>query len=774
MLKVLTPVFGIVCLAGLGLGWLVWSSLPTYRGEIRLASLAAAVTVAFDPHAIPTIEAGSRLDAYRALGYLHASERLFQMELTRRKMAGKLAEVFGELAWAMDLRQRTLGFHRVAQEIVSRLPKAHRILCEAYAEGVNAYLRDAKLPPLEEVLLGFRPEPWRCQDTMLVVLSMFQELDEIGDQERMLTVMAQGLPKEVAAFLTPDEDPLDTPLLGQSCGRRPIREVPVTAIAQLLKGPVTADVIDSTPTAASNQWAIASPKGAVLANDMHLALGVPNLWYRARLCYAGITLDGITLPGVPGLIAGSNGHIAWGFTNAMADVRDLVVLDIDPFDPGRYRTPDGWEPFQTRIETIAVKGKPPRKLTVSLTRWGPVVDYHWRQRQVAVHWTALDHGAVDLTLLELDRVQTVPEALALFNRAGMPVQNAMAADAHGHIGWTLSGRLPRRYGFDGSISLSWADGRRGWQGYYPPAALPRIIDPPSGFLATANHRILGCNLLPIGYNFASSDRIYRIYQQLQSNPGLDPNQSFALQLDTDAGFYRFYLELALTLLRGDPSPLAGRIRLALERWNGRADTESLGLPILDRWQTRLKQVVLNPLLAPCLQLDPKFRYRWLKSEVPLRQLLALRHPDTLPDRRFADWTAFLRAHLFQTVEDLERTYRKPIDQLSWGEVNRADITHPLARELPRLGIWLNLPADPLAGCSECVRVARPNYGASMRLVAAVNGRSGGGLLQMPGGQSGHFLSPHYADQHAYWVAGRPLSLAPGRSVSRLRLLPKSG
>ncbi len=767
----LIAVFGTLCLAGLGLGWVVWSSLPTYRGEIRLACLNAPVTVTFDPYAIPTIEASSRLDAYRALGYLHASERLFQMELTRRKMAGRLAEVFGEIALASDFRQRTLGFHRVAPVIAARLPEAHRILCEAYADGVNAYLSRIILPPPEALLLGYRPQPWRCSDTILIVLSMFQELDEIGDQEEMLTVMAQALPQEVTAFLTPDEDPLDTPLLGKSCGHRPIRPVPVTAIAQLLKDTSAADAIDTRPTAASNQWAIASPKGAVFANDMHLPLGVPNLWYRARLRYAGITLDGITLPGAPGLIAGSNGHLAWGFTNAMADVRDLVVLETDPADPGRYRTPQGWEAFQTHTEAVAVKGKPLRHITVYLTRWGPVVYRAWSQRPMAVHWTALDPAAVDLTLLELDRVQTVPEALELFNRAGMPVQNAMAADADGHIGWTLSGRLPRRNGFDGGISLSWADGRRGWQGYYRPSELPRIIDPPQGFLATANHHTVGCDQsLQIGYNFASSYRIQRIHQELRRNPSLNPEQSFALQLDTDAGFYRFYRDLALTSLGGDGSPLAGRIRLALENWNGRADTASTGLPLLDRWRAGLKRAVLNPLLAPCLKLDPKFRYRWLKSEVPLRQLLALRHPYTLPDRRFSDWNASLRAHLLQTAEALEQTYRKPIDTLTWGEVNRADITHPLARGLPWLATWLNLPADPLAGCFECVRAVRPDYGASMRLVAVV-ARPGAGMLHMPGGQSGHPLSPHYADQHPYWVAGQPLSLAPGSPVSRLRLVP---
>ncbi|GAB6066748.1 penicillin acylase family protein [Methylothermus subterraneus] len=761
----ISAILGMACVAGLA--WLVGSSLPQYRGEIRLPALEAPVTVAFDRLALPTIDAQNRQDALRALGFLHAQERLLQMELTRRKMAGTLAEVFGEAAFASDLSQRTLGFSRLAQDIAARLPEAQRSACEAYAQGVNAYL-DFNLP-LFARLLGMNFEPWRCRDTMLVVLSMFQELDEAGDRERMLTVMAQALPEEVVAFLTPDQDPLDLPLLGQKCSRRPIRPVPVAAIAELLSRSSAAAAVEVTPAWGSNQWAIASPQGALVANDMHLALTVPNLWYRARLRYPGVTLDGITLPGVPGIVAGSNGHIAWGFTNAMADVRDFVVLETDPADPKRYRTPEGWENLTLRIETVAVKGQGARQISVSLSRWGPVVAYDEQRRPLALHWSALDPSAVDLALLELDRARTVQEALAIFNRAGMPVQNALVGDAQGHIGWTLSGRLPRRDGLDGTLSLSWADGK-GWRGYYTPYELPRRIDPPTGVLATANHRTLGCDRIPIGHHFALSFRIHRIDQQLAANPNPDPYASLALQLDTDARFYRFYQKLAARVLQNETSPLAGRIRAALTAWNGRADPQSQGIALLDRWRLELAQKVFGPLLAKCLELDPNFRYLWLKSEVPLRQLLRLRHPATLPDRRFPDWQSFLRASLLETAKALEETYRKPIDRLTWGEVNRAQIRHPLAHGRAWLGRWLNLPEDPLAGCAECVRVARPSHGASMRLTA-VAGRPGAGLLQMPGGQSGHPLSPHYADQHAFWLTGKPLPLAPGRALSTLRLRP---
>ncbi len=747
----------------------MWTLLPIYQGKIRLAGLEQGVSVFFDRFAIPTIKAHSRQDALRALGFLHAQERWLQMELTRRKMAGELAEVFGEPLVASDLRQRTLGFYLTAAQIASSLPPPQSALCQAYAQGVNAYF--TALPPALR-WLGLAVKPWSCRDTLLVILSMFQELDEVGDKERMLTVMAQVLPEEVVAFLTPDQDPLDLPLLGKPCSRRPPRPVPVAAIAKLLKDSKaqTTQVVEVPSPWGSNQWAIASPEGALLANDMHLPLAAPALWYRVRLSYAGITLDGITLPGVPGVIAGSNGHIAWGFTNAMADVRDFIVLETDPARPGHYLTPTGSKPFSSRIETIAIKGQGEKQFTVLTTHWGPVVDHDWQHRPLALRWSALDPVAVDLTLLELDKAHTVTEALDVFNRAGMPVQNALVTDAAGHIGWTLSGRLPHRLGLDGTLSLSWADGK-GWQGYYSPRELPRVIDPKQGFLATANHRTLGCDQILLGHNFAASFRIYRIYEQLKSNPSADPKHNLTLQLDTDASFYRFYQDLALTALEDQASPLAERIRKALARWDGKAEASSLGIALLNRWHADLSRKVLGPLVAKCSNLDPNFRYAWLKSEVPLRELLKLRHPHTLPDKRFSSWDAFLRASLFDTARALERSYLIPIDQLSWGEVNQAQIAHPLSAKLPEwIGSWLNFPASPLAGCPECVRVMRQSYGASMRLVALA-GHPGAGFHHLPGGQSGHPLSRHYADQYPYWATGEPLPLKPTHPVSRLRLVP---
>jgi len=231
---VLTVLFVATLSTGMTVVTLLLLSLPQEQGEITLAGLGTKVTIDFDAHGVPTISANNRSDAYRALGWLHASRRLFQMDLNRRRMAGTLSAILGPATVSMDVTQRRLGLSRVAGQIVDRLPPEQRARCSAYAQGVNAWLSRLSVLPPEFLALGYRPAPWSCQDTLLVILSMFQVLDEIGDQERMLTVMYHTLPEELVDFLTPDTDPLDTLLLGKPCGHRPTVPTPVKAIRALM------------------------------------------------------------------------------------------------------------------------------------------------------------------------------------------------------------------------------------------------------------------------------------------------------------------------------------------------------------------------------------------------------------------------------------------------------------------------------------------------------------------------------------------------------------
>ncbi|MCA1853897.1 MAG: penicillin acylase family protein, partial [Beggiatoa sp.] len=393
-----------------------------------LAGLRAEVRVRFDDIGVPTIEAGSREDAFLALGYITAGERLFQMDLLRRKVGGRLAEVFGAPALDNDRQQRVLGLGGVAEAVLARLPEAERAVLSAYAAGVNAAIDGGTVLPFEFLLAGYRPEPWTPADSLRAILGMAQLLTYTEGSERMLSIMQAALPAEVVAFLTPDTDRYTEPFLGGVGSRRPETGIPAKALAALRVAPPgngSAGLVRADPVPiGSNSWALAGRRThdgrALIANDMHLPLAVPVIWYRAILRYAGHRLTGLTLPGIPGMVAGSNGRVAWGFTNVNADVLDLVRLDLDPEDPNRYRTPAGWQAFSTASERITVKGGAEVVVEVKRTIWGPVLERPLLGAPVALRWTALEPEGTNVALIDMDRARDVEDAARVMNRAGGP------------------------------------------------------------------------------------------------------------------------------------------------------------------------------------------------------------------------------------------------------------------------------------------------------------------------------------------------------------------
>lgn len=763
-------------------------ALPKLDGRAQLAGLGNRVTVDFDGLGIPTVNADNREDAMRSLGLLHAGDRLFQMDLMRRNTRGRLSEIFGAKALPHDREQRFFGFQQIAEQVYAQLPDEQKRVLTAYAAGVNARLQSGQALPPEFRLLGYTPEPWEPTDSLLVALGMFQTLNTTEAEDRSLSVMTQVLPPKVTAFLTPDTDAYATPLTGGSQSRRPEQPIPAEDIARLIDavGPLSAAargaVREEAVSVGSNNWAVNASKSAdnraILADDMHLPLNVPNIWYRARLRYASADLNGVTLPGLPLLIAGSNGHVAWGYTNVDADVLDLVKLETDPTDPIRYRVGDQWQALGTRAETIAVKDAPADIITVSTSQWGPVSPDPLLGSPVAVHWIVNEPGAVNLGLLEMDGATTLEEAMAVLNRAGSPVQNAVLADERGRIGWTYMGNFPRRIGMDGSIATSWADGQRGWRGFIPPDELPRVIDPPSGVIATANNRTLGKDYpYAIGYNFSHGYRAHRATRWLREKDKLSEADLFALQLDSVAGVYDFYRDLALefageTAAHADPD--LADIRAALLAWDGRMDAGSKGIALLSAWRNDLAAEVFAPLVAPCVAADPRFSYEWREQETPLRAILGARLPATLPDRRAGDWPSFLTRSLRTSAAKLRAEQGiGHLADLAWEAVNPIRVGHPFGKLAAPLAAVLDMPSKGLSGCNRfCLRVVHHDHGAGERMVVSPN-HPEDGILHMPGGQSGHPLSPHYRDQHAAWATGTPLPFLPGKPAHRLELLPAS-
>ena len=803
----LAALLGLLLLVGAAAGFWGWrtlsASLPIDRGSLVLPGLAAPVTVVRDALGVPAIEGQSRLDVGLATGFVHAQERFFQMDLQRRRAAGELAELVGPAALPLDRAARIHRLRERARRVLAAAATDERALLAAYTDGVNAGLQALRSRPFEYLLLGGAPAPWRAEDSILVVLSMFMELqDEQGDEDRRRGLIIEHLPSPLADFLLALGSDWDTPLEGPRLGPPPIPGPEVLDLRPGIEGtrgaaalgpartsddPPEADPApDADLIAGSNAWVLAGTHtasgAALLASDMHLGLSLPNIWFRAVLRWGEGTregptrLVGVTLPGVPSLVAGSNGRIAWGFSNAEIDATDLVILDPDPADPSRYLTPLGARRYETRVERIGIKGALDDRLEVRETLWGPVVGTGTDGRPLALRWVAHEVEGVNLSLMHMEQAQTLAQALEAAQGSGIPAQNCVIADGTGAIGWTIAGRIPRRVGLDGRIPVSWSDGSRGWRGWLTPDEVPRIVNPPSGRIVTANNRLLGGEALrTLGEQaYDQGARARQISDALMELESATPNAMLHLQLDDRALFLARWRRLALDLLGPqsiDGSPPRQEFRGLLEQtWTGRASPDSVAYRLVRAFREETAGLTLAPLLAPVLALDPKLPLPYGRTmEGPLWQLVTER-PAHLLDPQFGSWEDLLLKAVDRTVSRLSAGSDR-LAGLTWGQFNRLAMGHPLARALPWLAPWLDMEASPLPGDAHMPRVQAPSFGASERLVVAP-GREDEGLFHMPGGQSGHPLSPAYRAGHDAWAEGRATPLLPGPAVRTLRLVPE--
>jgi len=520
--------------------------------------------------------------------------------------------------------------------------------------------------------------------------------------------------------------------------------------------------------------------GALLADDMHLGLRVPNTWYRAALSWtdeggAARRLDGVTLPGVPAVVAGSNGRVAWGFTNSYADVQDLVVLEPAPGRPDAYLAPGGPRALERHAEVLRVRGGADEPLDVLDSAWGPVVDADHEGRRRALLWTARLPGAVDLGLLALERAATLDEALDAAARSGIPPQNFLCADAAGRIGWTIAGRLPRRVGFDGRLPASFADGARRWEGLRPPEETPRLADPPGGRLWTANARVADGEALALlgDGGYALGARAGQIEERLRAREAFSERDLLAIQLDDRALFLRRWQGLLLrqlTLEAMTADPRLVEVRKAVKDWGGHAAVGSVGYRLVRAWRLAVLERLLSPLLEGPRRLEPRLQAARLDRAEGLAWRLLVERPAHLLAPAAGSWDRLLLAALDDVLAALPEGGRRDLAARTWGERNTAAIRHPLSGALPGLARLLDMPAEPLAGDDHMPRVQGPDFGPSERLVVSP-GREAEGILHLPGGQSGHPRSPFYRAGHAAWARGEPAPFLPGPAAHTLVLAP---
>jgi penicillin amidase len=798
ILKYLGVALALLVIATLALGYgLLRASLPQLDGEARAAGLTGAVRITRDELGIPTIEATDRTDLAYATGFLHAQDRFFEMDLSRRLAAGELAELFGgPLALELDRKTRPFGFRQVARAVIAQASPAERSVLEAYTRGVNAGLASLAGRPWEYWALRAPPRPWLPEDTVLVVHSMWWDLQANGLKREILRqeVNARlggpecgGHWKCALSFFYPSGTSWDAPVT-EPAGAGAVASAPIP-------GPEVLDVRaaalpvqalrETVPEAAagSNNWAVAgrltANGAALIANDMHLGQRVPPVWYRARLRLtaagpAALDLNGVTLPGAPLLVAGSNGHIAWGFTNSYGIWFGLTRIPCTAVGARELTTPAGAMPLEVREESIAVRGRPAVPLEVRSAGPGVLLRVDEAQQSCWFGaWLAQQPAATNLGLMKLEGARSVAEALTLAPQIGIPHQNMVVADSEGHIGWTICGRIPEDTGAMRAREVSaWTSA----------ADQPRIVDPPSGRIWTANTRVasdprqlelIGGELAPLGAQYDLGARAGQIRDDLLALAApVTPGAMLRIQLDDSAVFLTRWRELLLRVLDAPAAPGDARraeFRRLVAAWNARASADSVGYRLVRAYHDRTQQAVWA-MIAAALRLPadegsgPPAQF-----EEPLWRLLAAQ-PMHMLSSSYADWGQFLRAQVDATLAALEKSCPE-LARCTWGTHEVVKIRHPLSRALPWLASFLDMPSLELPGDHDMPRVQAGAFGASERF-AVSPGHESEGYLHLPGGESGHPLSPYYRAGFSAWAQGVPLPFLPGRPRHTLTLTPR--
>jgi len=798
----------LIAVAALVAWLLLAGSRPQLDGKVALRGLLAPVTITRDARGTPTIVARNRTDAAYALGFLHGQERFFQMDLLRRNAAGELSELVGKAALKLDEKHRRHRFRALAETELMQSPASEHVLMDAYTRGVNAGLNSLDVRPWEYLLLRTTPQKWRDEDTLLVIDAMFLDLNQQGENTRELDFarLRAALPRPLADFLLAPDPQWKAPLRGGATQAVPmpgadvfdLRTVPVNHrdTTQGVAAILATARLDSG--VGSNGFAVAGAltgTGALLANDPHLGLRVPDIWYRARMRWPDpiapsqmLDLNGVTLPGTPAMAIGSNGHIAWGFTNSEGDWMDWVRVVRDPKDPLRYKTANGWAEIVRHDEVIRVRGEPDHHFAVEDTIWGPIAAKDVDGTPLALAWIAQRPRALNLNLVKLENARSVQDALGWAPLIGIPPQNLVVVDSRGNIGWSIAGSaLPLRTGFDPLLPSDWTKPDTGWTGFASPAQDPHILNPADNRIWTANQRLVDGDALTLlgdgGYDQGA--RAQQIRDDLLAREHFVSGDTLDIQLDNRALFLSRWQKLLLDVIATcDSGSSQGHVPagmgasctqlLALkpyvQHWQARAASDSVGYRIVRKFHDRVRQDVLAPFAA--LAKTKSDEFKWPSAEVGEYAVwtMVTRRPAWLLDPHYKDWNALLLHGADQVADELAKE-PGPLAKKTWGEFNTARIHHPLAVALPAwLAKFIDMPPDPLPGDRDMPRVLHPDFGASMRLDVSP-GDEAHGILEMPSGEAGNPLTPYFGAGHEDWVRGRPTPLLPGPAKYQMALVP---
>jgi penicillin amidase len=782
----------------------VRNSLPQIDGSLTIAGLSAPVTIQRDNHGVPHIRAASVDDLVIAQGFVTAQDRLWQMETLRRHASGTLAEILGSDLVKHDHTQRILQIGAAADRALAALPPDQLHWLEFYARGVNAsIIAQRSHLPVEFRLLGFAPAPWTPRDSLLVGLTMFQDLTNSFPVKMGREVIAAKLPPDLVDDLYPvgswrDHPPVQ-PTVDLTTPVDEIEEIPLDESQSKLHRPREPALVSSQHIqsllavdallaprcegcrAGSNNWAVSGARTAtgkpLLANDMHLNLSVPGLWYEADLKAPSPTGDfhvaGLSLPGTPFIIVGHNDHLAWSFTNLGADVQDLTIEHLRGSGPvAEFQATDGsWQPVVHRQETIHVKHGRNITLDIPATRHGtlitPIISglYPGEKRDISLSWTIYDPANVTFPFFAIDSATNGNSLCAAFSLFGGPAQNVIYADDQGHIGYHAVGRIPVRgdLAHPSPLSLVPTDvsiAANAWAGYIPFDQLPQVVDPPDGILATANSRVVPDTFpYPITLDWSAPYRNERIWKLLAAKTNLTPADMLGVQTDVYSDLdhvlaQRLAYAIDHASHSGNRQPRLAQAADLLRHWSGSVDANAAAPAIVDAARTELWQLLLEPRLGSAAKL-----YRWGEKSFAEEQLIMHAPARWLPSN-YANWDDLLA----DAVDKGLTTDHAPSDLSTWryGIAHPVDIEHPLLASSPLLGWLLGLPVgtgpQPQSGDGSTIKQVSRTFGPSERFTADLSDLDRS-TLNIVLGQSGNPASPWFMDQFQAWYTGKTFSLS---------------
>jgi penicillin amidase len=755
--------------------------LPKQKGKIELPELGAPVRVRRDRWGVPHVEAESLEDLWFAQGFCHGQDRLWQMDFYRRALSGRISEFAGEEGLPVDRLMRTLGMRRTALREEAALDPELRARLERFCAGVNAAAAGAKAPPFEMRLLGLEFEPWRPADILGLGKLLAFGLSTNWEKELLRSDLARELGPEPAARLDPTY-PAGNPVVDQTAWSGD-----GLALAEQIDA-VRRRIGFAAEASGSNNWAVTGAHSAtgapLIAGDPHLPPSMPGIWYQVGLTVGGRFVRGASLPGMPGVYMGQNNDVCWTFTNVMADVQDLFVERIED---GRYLFEGEWRPLEVVREEIAVKGREqPEALEVRSTHHGPIVNRALgadEAEPLALRWATLDEPTSFAGMFELHSIESGPQLVATLEGHTSPASNLVWADRHGSIGYKLIGRLPRRKGGCPDLPKPGWDGEFEWEGTVPYEELPEVVDPASGYVVTANNRIVGDDYPHhITSEWLDGYRARRIEDLLRASDEHDLEGFEAMQSDNLSipG-----LEAARRL--GRLTPKGQRELSAVERlrsWDGRLDPDSIAGSIYQAFLLRLGREVARAAIG-----DRDLCERWLDRAdngftphvtSPWRwhsHLMALWEEGDA-ELIGRPWDELALEALSGALDDLGDRFGPDPDAWRWGRIHEMEFPHPLGEANPLLRRLLNRRLRA-GGAQETVsQIAydpndpyRAVWAPSWRMVADPTDPERS-RWQMFTGQSGHPASRHYDDLQADWLDGRTQPMAGEGPWRELDLVPR--